>query len=376
MAARPAGDTHGADDRASTRVSTLPMPRLRTLASVAPVVIVHLALPLIFAYAVWRSAASGIANWLPAVYLALTFGAFIYLAGAWSWFGHAVRLLLAGVTVGAAVAGARRSVASPLMSLDVIDLIVRGGVGTMFLIATVSAVRGRRVRGPALDLAFPLRGGTFVIGQGGSTTAVNYHADHPSQAWALDILKLNAAGIRANGLYPAELARYAIYEAEVVGPCDGVIASVEDGVPDRPPPECDEGRPAGNCLAIETETATVFLAHLKSGSILVQVGEQVRVGQSLARVGNSGNTTEPHLHVHAEAGKYAGQMMAGPGVPLRFGGRFLVRNDRITPSHATSADSAASPLKSVSAASGAEAESAETISNADHAKDAEDLRQE
>src|SRR3989442_8078324 len=219
-----------------SQINDRSMSRLRTLAIVTgPVVIVHVFVPLLLAFALWRSAPAGVLNWLPALYLALTFGAFIYLAGAWSWFGQVVRLLVAGVTVGAAVAGARRSVASPLMSLDVIDLIVRGGVGTMFLIATVSAVRGRRVRGPALDLAFPLRGGTFVIGQGGSTTAVNYHADHPSQASALDILKLNAAGVRAAGLYPAELERYAIYEAEVVGPCDGVIVSVEDGMPDRPP---------------------------------------------------------------------------------------------------------------------------------------------
>jgi hypothetical protein len=307
------------------------MPRLRTLALVAaPVVIVHLLVPLIFASAVWRSASSGAANWLPALYLALTFGTFIYLAGAWSWFGQTARLLVAAVTVAAALAGARRLVGIPPAGVDVIDFVVRAGVGTLFLAATVAAVRGRQLRVTALDLAFPLRGGTFVIGQGGSTTAVNYHADHGSQAWALDIVKLNAAGVRAAGLYPAELTRYAIYDAEVVSPCDGVIVSTEDGVADRPPPECDEGKPAGNWLAIETDTATVFLAHLKCGSILVTVGEQVRAGQSLARVGNSGHTTEPHLHVHAEAGGYTGRMMANPGVPLRLGGRFLVRNDRIT----------------------------------------------
>jgi hypothetical protein len=309
------------------------MSRLRTLAVVAaPVVIVHVFLPLIFASAVWRSAPAGVVNWLPALYLALTFGVFIYLAGAWSWFGQVVRLLVAAITVAAALAGARRSLATSGTGLDLIDLIVRGGVGTVFLVATMSAVQGRRLSGAALDLAFPLRGGTFVIGQGGSTTAVNYHADHPSQAWALDILRLNAAGVRAAGLYPAELGRYAIYDTEVVSPCDGVIVSAEDGIPDRSPPECDESHPAGNCVAIETGTATVFLAHLKCGSILVKVGEQVQTGQSLARVGNSGNATEPHLHVHAEAGGYTGRMMANPGVPLRLGGRFLVRNDRITPS--------------------------------------------
>lgn len=306
------------------------MSRLPTVALfVAPAVIMHLLVPLAFATAMWRNASLGLGHWVPAVYLATSFGAFLHVAGAWSWFGRVVQHLVAAMTLMTAVASAPRSLAAPTAGPDVIDLIVRGGLGTLFLVATIWAVRGRRLRGTALDLAFPLRGGTFVIGQGGSTTAVNQHADRPSQTWAVDILKLNAAGVRASRLYPAELARYAIYDAEVMSPCDGVVVSAEDGFPDLPPPECDETHPAGNSVAIETESATVFLAHLKCGSILVKVGEQVRAGQTLARIGNSGNTTEPHLHVHAEAGGYTGRILANPGVPLRLGGRFLVRNDRI-----------------------------------------------
>jgi hypothetical protein len=296
----------------------------------AHVVVIHLLLPAAFAVAVWRTAATGLGHWVPAVYLASSYGALIHLAGAWSWFGNAVRFLLAAMTAVTIAASTPRALAGPTAGPDLTDLILRGGLGTLFLVATIRAIRGRRPRGGAVDLAFPLRAGTFVIGQGGSTTAVNHHADHPAQAGALDILKLNAAGLRAAGLYPAELGRYAIYDAEVVSPCDGVIVSAEDGLPDLLPPACDETRPAGNCLAIETEAVTVFLAHLKFGSVVVKVGEQVIKGQGLARVGNSGNTTEPHLHVHAEAGKYAGRMNANPGVPLRFGGRCLVRNDRVT----------------------------------------------
>ncbi|TMZ49982.1 M23 family metallopeptidase, partial [Klebsiella pneumoniae] len=48
-------------------------------------------------------------------------------------------------------------------------------------------------------------------------------------------------------------------------------------------------------------------------------GDVVREGQLLGTVGNSGNTSEPHLHIHAEKD--------GEGVPIRFGGRFLVRNN-------------------------------------------------
>jgi murein DD-endopeptidase MepM/ murein hydrolase activator NlpD len=47
----------------------------------------------------------------------------------------------------------------------------------------------------------------------------------------------------------------------------------------------------------------------------------VKEGQRIGRVGNSGNTSEPHLHIHAERD--------GAGVPLRFDGRFPVRNDLV-----------------------------------------------
>jgi murein DD-endopeptidase MepM/ murein hydrolase activator NlpD len=58
---------------------------------------------------------------------------------------------------------------------------------------------------------------------------------------------------------------------------------------------------------------------MQQGSVAVAEGDVVREGQLLGTVGNSGNTSEPHLHIHAEKD--------GEGVPIRFGGRFLVRNN-------------------------------------------------
>jgi murein DD-endopeptidase MepM/ murein hydrolase activator NlpD len=42
------------------------------------------------------------------------------------------------------------------------------------------------------------------------------------------------------------------------------------------------------------------MGHLSPGTIRVKVGDQVRLGQQIANVGNSGNTTEPHLHIQAQ----------------------------------------------------------------------------
>ncbi|MGI9182408.1 MAG: hypothetical protein ACR2H9_18165 [Longimicrobiaceae bacterium] len=49
----------------------------------------------------------------------------------------------------------------------------------------------------------------------------------------------------------------------------------------------------------------------------------------LGRVGNSGNTTQPHLHIHGERGGTATSILDGEGVPIRFDGHFLVRNSLV-----------------------------------------------
>ena len=306
------------------------MSRIRTfLRIVLFVLAMHLLLPLLFLGALWRSSEGGLVAWLSALLVAAGYCSFVYVAGAWSWFGGVARLALPVLLVVTAWLSYPRAAGQPLQRAASPDLVLSAAIGGLFAALAVLALRGRVIRRPALDLAFPLRGARFHVGQGGASRIINHHYPHPSQRYALDLLKLNAAGIRARGLYPGRLDRYAIWGCEVVSPGDGVVAAVVDEFPDRPPPQRDPRHPAGNYVAIECGGATVYLAHLMRGSIVVRVGERVRAGQSLGRVGNSGNTTEPHLHLHAEEGSYPGRFSGAPGIPIRFGGRFLVRNDRV-----------------------------------------------
>ncbi len=56
---------------------------------------------------------------------------------------------------------------------------------------------------------------------------------------------------------------------------------------------------AGNHVMIETQDGyIVFLAHLRDGSVLVSEGDEVRSGDLVGHVGNSGNSTAPHLHIN------------------------------------------------------------------------------
>ncbi len=56
--------------------------------------------------------------------------------------------------------------------------------------------------GPATDLSFPLRGGSFAVGQGGNGVALNYHNANATQRYALDVGALDGFGRRADGLIP------------------------------------------------------------------------------------------------------------------------------------------------------------------------------
>jgi hypothetical protein len=188
----------------------------------------------------------------------------------------------------------------------------------------------------AISLEYPLQKGTYYVAHGGSNTTLNYHVAVPPQKYALDIVALNLFGSKATGLLPSELERYVIYGHTVHSPINGEVIGVVDGLPDLTPPEMNGSQPAGNHIWLRVDDVYIVLAHLMNGSITVKAGDRVERGQPLGRVGNSGNTTEPHLHIHAV--KYSTPpeisteflLRNGTAVPMLFEGRFLSSNDVFT----------------------------------------------
>ncbi len=194
-----------------------------------------------------------------------------------------------------------------------------------------------------VDLAFPLAtsgAGTYLVVNGGYDTTINAHlktldttqsafAAWRGQSYGVDIVKINALGLRATGVQPAEPQAYLIYGTPVLAPCDGWVVVVVDGLPDMPVPQVDRVHLAGNHVLLRCERADVLLGHLKPGSLQVKVGAPVRLGQVVGAVGNSGNTGEPHLHIHAQQPGTAQQPFSGNPLALKLAGRNLSRNDRV-----------------------------------------------
>lgn len=263
-------------------------------------------------------------------YLTLFYIGYIYLTGAWDWLGYYVRYVwIAGLAfaVYRAFRNGRRAPWLPKRSFrSWAGVIFLFALGTVFLMITVGSYYGRYYAEEPMELQFPLKDGVYYVAHGGSQPIVNYHNEYLPQQYALDIVKLNAWGSRARGFYPDDLHRYAIYGDRIYSPCRGTVISATDGFDDRTPSDFANGLPegtpaAGNHVVIACGGAQVYVAHMQEGSVRVKAGEVVDENTWIGNVGNSGNTSEPHLHLHAEKD--------GTGVPVTFGGRFLVRNSLI-----------------------------------------------
>lgn len=188
-------------------------------------------------------------------------------------------------------------------------------------------------RGPVANIDTPLWNGMFYVVQGGDSRLVNHHrlsSPATAQRYALDLVKLSPGGASASSLSPgADLSHYAVYTEAVYAPCDGTVLLDQNTFEDLPAGMSDPANPAGNYVAIGCDEGfTVVLAHLQRG-IFGKVGGRVRAGGYLGRVGNTGNTTEPHLHIHVVAGLVKDERQAlftGDGIPFTINHTVLFRN--------------------------------------------------
>jgi hypothetical protein len=149
------------------------------------------------------------------------------------------------------------------------------------------------------------------------------------QSKALDIFRITPLGLHKNGWQPTDPARYTTFGVPVLSPCKGEVALVVDGIEDMSVPVMDRDHMAGNHVAINCGDFFVILAHLRQGSIAVAAGDTVKAGDILGQMGNSGNSSEPHLHVHAQRGLPEKAPLAGMPLWLTIDNRVLVRNDTL-----------------------------------------------
>lgn len=150
----------------------------------------------------------------------------------------------------------------------------------------------------------PFDGAWMVIWGGGSEFR-NYHAPTPQQRYAHDIVIW-----RDGATYTGDGTRneqYHCYGQPQFAPAAGTVVIAVDEYPDDTPgtaPTADPTmHPAGNHVVIEVADGEYLLmAHFQPGTVSVAVGDRVAAGDLVGLTGNSGNSSEPHVHIHLQTG--------------------------------------------------------------------------
>jgi murein DD-endopeptidase MepM/ murein hydrolase activator NlpD len=157
----------------------------------------------------------------------------------------------------------------------------------------------------------PLRGSEWLAGNGPANASAHRRAlipvgggVHIAQRFAIDFLQLNPDGRSFSGDQKNNKS-YRCYGAEVLAVADGLVVATKDGIPENIPGATSRAVPitletvGGNHIILDLGNGRfAFYAHLQPGSLRVKNGDKVRRGQVLGLLGNSGNSTEPHLHFH------------------------------------------------------------------------------
>lgn len=140
----------------------------------------------------------------------------------------------------------------------------------------------------------PIRGEWFVF-WGGTNEFVNYHYVYESQRYAYDLVKVQDGQSYQNSHIRNE--DFYAFDEDLLAPADGKVVKVVNGIKDNVPGEMDEHNPAGNYVVIEHANREFsMIAHFKMNSILVKQDDIVTEGQLIGKCGNSGNSSEPHIH--------------------------------------------------------------------------------
>ncbi|SFE86281.1 Peptidase family M23 [Chitinophaga sp. CF118] len=231
--------------------------------------------------------------------LALSLGVFIYLYGTWIYltihakYGFGICLLICLLTL-----FFRKKTEAK------VPRIWKMGTNLFFssllILLSVLYFTGTTGKPKTIELSFPLKTGRYFVLQGGKGLPTNlFHYSLRGAIYAMDIVKLRPNGSRANAIFSRRLEDYEIFGDTLYSPCNGRVVKAYGGDRDNIPPDMSRGPQNTNQVLIETDSSFVFLAHLKKGSIIVKQGDMVTYGQPLGCVGNSGFSTEPHLHIQA-----------------------------------------------------------------------------
>ena len=265
-------------------------------------------------------------NWWALLGLFLLMYAFIYQAGPWPYAGYAWRYYsIILLTFFYCLRFFRKRKQDQKVKKNrILPAILITCFCLLLIYANAEVIGGNYSSVKSIDLRFPLANGKYAIEQGGNSAITNIsHRYRIPGSLALDIIKLNGNGMRGGKFFSKDVHDYAIYGDTVVSPCDCIVTTVYDGIKDNIPPHMNTDHRGGNFVILQKGDIHIILCHMQNHSIVVKKGQQLKAGDTIGRVGNTGFSIEPHLHIQA----YRKSIYDGDQVPIRFDGKILKMND-------------------------------------------------
>jgi len=257
--------------------------------------------------------------------LSVSLALFIYLYGTWvflsiySKFAFGISYLLLALFF---LWKRRAKLRAGAVWYKAVLAILLGAASILYFTGTTGTPR-------TVELDFPLKKGRYFVLQGGKGLPTNiFHFSLRGAIYAMDIVKLNRNGTRANYIFSKRLEDYAIFGDTIYSPCAGKVVRAYGENPDNIPPNMERGPKNTNMVLIETDSFYVFMAHLKNKGVFVEEGDIVTTGQPLGLVGNSGFTSEPHLHIQVHAKEQRAGYMSTP-LYIHFNGKGYLLNEVI-----------------------------------------------
>lgn len=147
---------------------------------------------------------------------------------------------------------------------------------------------------PAVTAKWPFTEKT-TVGWGGDAVEDNLpHATWSSERWAYDLV------MEPYDVKSKNNEDYGIWDKEVHSPVSGTVVAASGDEADIEPGSEEFTSLEGNHVYIKIDKTGTYLLvnHLKKGSVSVKEGDHLKPGDIIGRVGNSGSTSEPHLHIH------------------------------------------------------------------------------
>lgn len=174
----------------------------------------------------------------------------------------------------------------------------------------------------------PFAGGPWLAANGPSNTSGHRRTAVPiageariAQRFATDWIKIGPDGTLFHG-DSTKNANWYDYGTPVIAVADGIVTEVKDGIIENVPMSPTMAVPitletvGGNHVNLDIGGGVyAFYAHLQPGSLQVKLGDKVKRGQVLGLLGNSGNSTAPHLHFHITDGN---SPLGAEGLPFVF----------------------------------------------------------